>query len=235
MFYTIKFKFEYLILPVTVFLIFMTIRLFGDSESLLVASLKESNTLVIDPGHGGIDGGALSVAGDKESEINLAIALKLRSVAELFGEKTVMTRENDKARTDALSYSEHEDLVYRTEMINSSPNAVVISIHQNCYPSSQPSGAQVLFASDDKSEIFGRTAHENIIRLLEPENRRVAEPASPGLYITSNAKCPAILVECGFMSNLSDIQKLKDNNYQTMLAAVLFASYVQFRYGALRY
>lgn len=235
MFYTVKIKLEYFIPLVTVVLTVLTIVFFGDSESLKVASMKTVNTLVIDPGHGGIDGGALSFAGDKESNINLSIALKLRALAQLYGEKTIMTRENDKARTDAASYSEHEDLVYRTEIINSVPNAVLISIHQNCYPTSQPSGAQVLYASDDKSKLFGTVTHDNIIELLEPENRRVAEPASSRLYITANTSCPAILVECGFMSNLSDIEKLKDNNYQTALSAVLLASYLQFRYGAMHY
>lgn len=235
MFYTVKIKLEYFIPVLTFLLVVLTVVFFGDSESLEVASVKSKNTLVIDPGHGGIDGGALSFAGDKESDINLSISLKLRALAQLYGENTIMTRENDKARTDAASYSEHEDLVHRAEIINSAPNAVLISVHQNCYPTSQPSGAQVLYASDEKSKLFGSLTHDNIIKLLEPENRRVAEPASSGLYITANSKCPAILVECGFMSNLSDIQKLKDNNYQTVLSAVLLASYLQFRYGSLQY
>ena len=232
MFYIVKLKTEFIIPAVTVLLIVLTILFFGDPQTAFVASINGSNCLVIDPGHGGIDGGAISLAGDKESEINLAIALKLRAIAQLFGESTLMTRENEEPRTDAGTYSEREELIYRTSIANSVPNAVLISIHQNCYPTSQPSGGQVLYASNEESELFGRITHQNIIRFLQPENRRVAEPASEGLYITSNSKCPTILIECGFMSNLSDVEKLKDNDYQTALSAVLFASYAQYRYQA---
>lgn len=185
-------------------------------------------TLVIDPGHGGIDGGAISTDGTKESDINLAIALKLRAMAEFMGQKTVMTREDDSWRTDAASYSEHEDLVHRTEIINAAPNAILFSIHQNCYPTAQPSGAQVLYSGYEGSDILGTLTHNNLISCLDPENRRVAEPAPKKLYITANASCPAILVECGFMSNNFDVLKLKEESYQLSLALVLMCSFLQF-------
>ena len=187
-----------------------------------------ANTLVIDPGHGGIDGGAISTDGTKESDINLAIALKLRALAEFIGQKTVMTREDDSWRTDAASYSEHEDLVHRTEIINAAPNAILFSIHQNCFPTAQPSGAQVLYAKNEGSDVLGRLTHNNLISCLDPENRRVAEPASEKLYITANVRCPAILVECGFMSKNFDVLKLKENGYQLSLALVLMCSFLQY-------
>ena len=186
-----------------------------------------ANTLVIDPGHGGIDGGAISTDGTKESDINLAIALKLRALAEFIGQKTVMTREDDSWRTDAASYSEHEDLVHRTEIINAAPNAILFSIHQNCFPTAQPSGAQVLYAKNEGSDVLGNLTHNNLISCLDPENRRVAEPASEKLYIPAHVKCPANLVECGFMSNNFDVLKLKDDSYQLSLALVLMCSFLQ--------
>lgn len=189
------------------------------------------STLVIDPGHGGIDGGAISADGTKESDINLAIALKLRAIADFLGQKTVMTREDDSWRTDAASYSEHEDLVHRTEIINAAPNAVLFSIHQNCYPTSQPSGAQVLYSRYENSDVLGNLTQNNLIACLDPENRRVAEPAPKKLYITANAKCPAILIECGFMSNNFDVLKLKDESYQLSLAIVLMGSFLQYTSG----
>ena len=185
-------------------------------------------TLVIDPGHGGIDGGAISADGTKESDINLAIGLKLCSLASFLGQDTVMTREDDSWRTDAASYSEHEDLVHRTEIINSVPNAILFSIHQNCFPTSQPSGAQVLYSGYEGSDILGNLTHNNLVACLDPKNRRVAEPASKKLYITANAKCPGILVECGFMSNNFDVLNLKDDSYQSSIALVLMCSYLQY-------
>ena len=197
-------------------------------QSLDSSTAPRSYTLVIDPGHGGIDGGAISANGTKESDINLAIGLKLRSLAEFLGVRTAMTRENDALHTDYEHYSEHDDLVRRTEQINRYPDGVLISIHQNYYPTSQPSGAEILYASSEKSRELGEITQRNLVSLLQPNNRRVAGPASKSLYITSNISCPGILAECGFLSNLADLEQLTREDYQTSLAAVLLLSYLQF-------
>ena len=142
-----------------------------------------------------------------------------------------MTRQDDSTKSDTPSYSEHRDLERRTEIINEAPNPVLISIHQNCFPTGVPSGPQVMYAATQDSEEFGKLMHGNLIRSLAPENRRVAEPASKGLYILSHVSCPAVLVECGFMSNFSDMENLKTSGYQTSVAAVLMGSYLQYRTG----
>ena len=189
---------------------------------------KERWTLVIDPGHGGIDGGAIAFDGTKESDINLKIGLKLRSMADFLGIPSVMTREDDASRSDYASYSEHEDLVRRTEQINAVPNCVLISIHQNFYPTSQPSGAQVLYAPGEESRALGELTQKNLVTHLQPSNRRLSEPASKNLYITSHVKCPAVLVECGFLSNITDLELLSQDSYQMSIAAILITSYLQF-------
>ena len=190
--------------------------------------------LVIDPGHGGIDGGAVGFDGTKESDINLSVALKLRDLAQLLGCCPVMTRSDDSRRTDFTTYSEHEDLVYRAQLVNAIPRAALISIHQNSYPTSQPSGAQVLYAGNDLSRYWGELTQERIVRHLQTGNRRVAEPADRRLYLTANVSGPAILVECGFMSNPFDLEQLCDPGYQTALAAVLFGAFIQFTNGERR-
>lgn len=187
-----------------------------------------TRTLVIDPGHGGVDGGATAIDGTRESDLNLIISLKLDAIARFCGVNTLMTRDSDSSSADMMQYSEHRDLAWRTELANNTPDAVLISIHQNCYPTSQPKGAQVLYAGDDNSKYLGNLVQNNLVSCLEPENRRLAEPAPKKLYITTNSHCPTILVECGFVSNFSDIEKLKDNNYQSSLALVLMASYMQY-------
>lgn len=189
----------------------------------------QESCLVIDPGHGGCDGGAVSMGGQKESGINLAISLRLQQLAELYGVRTVMTRDSDRSADQSSEpYSEHRDLVARTEIANAIPNAVLISVHQNFYPTSGPSGAQVLYAPGEESEALGRLTHGNLVRLLDPQNRRVAAPAPKSLYVTAHVNCPAILVECGFMSNFEDLDKLLSEKYQTSLALVLAGSYLQF-------
>ena len=188
-------------------------------------------TLVIDAGHGGIDGGAVSDDGTKESDINLAIALRLNSIVLFCGQKTVMTRLDDVPKTDILSYSENRDLKDRTELANSVPNAVLISIHQNCYPTAQPKGAQVLYSAYGDSERLGRLMQSALVGKLDPGNRRLAVPAPRELYLTANTRCPAVLVECGFMSNNFEVLKLKDPAYQNALALVIASSYMEYISG----
>lgn len=200
----------------------------GVREARSSMQRERLSTLVVDPGHGGFDGGAISDDGSKESVINLAIALKLKTMTEFFGEKVVLTRCDDSNRTDYASYSEHEDLVMRTALVNQTPGAVLISIHQNDFPTSQPSGSQVLYAATEGSERFGKQTHQTLVDALDPTNRRVATPAPKALFITSNVNCPAILVECGFMSNNFEVEKLNDPAYQCRIAAALAVSYLRF-------
>lgn len=188
-------------------------------------------TLVIDAGHGGIDGGAVSADGTKESDINLAIALRLDYIVRFCGHKTVMTRWDDSRKTDILSYSEREDLTERVKIANSVDNAILISIHQNFYPTAQPSGAQVLYSAVAGSDILGRLMQTNLISQLDSTNRRLAAPAPAELYVTTNAVCPSVLVECGFMSNNFEVLKLKESKYQTSIAVVIAGSYLQFISG----
>ena len=231
MFYTIKLK-KMAYFPAFVFFtlaIGMAIMFTRNVTAKEVVASASTPSLVIDAGHGGIDGGATAISGAKESDINLAIALRLQKMAEFYGSETVMTRTDDNGALDysAGAYSEHQELVRRVEIANAAANGVLISIHQNFYPTAQPKGAQVLYAANDSSRILGSITQSNLISFLDPENRRVASPAN-NIYVTSNAKCPTILVECGFMSNFAELEKLLTSGYQTSLAAVLMASYLQY-------
>ena len=109
-----------------------------------VISQNSRSTLVLDAGHGGIDGGAISDSGLKESDINLQIALKTEALVRFLGIDTVMTRETDTDNSDNKAYSEHDNLVQRVKLANSTENAVLISIHQNKFPSAVVSGAEVM-------------------------------------------------------------------------------------------
>ncbi len=198
----------------------------------IAVSARESRpTLVIDAGHGGFDGGAISTDGTRESDINLAVALRLESIVRFCGQKTVMTRCDDSRKTDILSYSEHEDLKSRAELANATANAVLISVHQNCYPTAQPRGAQVLYSAYGDSDRLGKRMQELLVKQLDPENRRLAAPAPKELFLTANARCPAVLVECGFMSNNFEVLKLKESGYQTKLALVIAAAYLEYAAG----
>lgn len=192
------------------------------------AEVCAGSTLIIDAGHGGIDSGSVSVDGTRESDINLQIALKLEKIAQFWGTPTVMTRSDDSRKTDFMSYSERDDLQYRADLVNAVPDGVLVSIHQNYYPTAQPSGAQVIYADAEGSESLGRLTHENLVKALAPDNRRVPIPAQDKIFLLSHSQCPGILVECGFLSNNFEMLRLQDSSYQTSLAVVIAASYLQF-------
>ena len=193
-----------------------------------VINQNSRSTLVLDAGHGGIDGGAISDSGLKESDINLQIALKTEALVRFLGLDTVMTRETDTDNSDNKAYSEHDNLVQRVKLANSTENAVLISIHQNKFPSAVVSGAEVMYSDNDDSKALGLITQDNLVTLLDSSNRRVARPAPKELLLTSSVECPTILVECGFMSNPQEVQKLASNDYQLKLAAILAGSYIQF-------
>ena len=139
-----------------------------------------------------------------------------------------MTRQDDSAKSNYSTYSEHEDLVCRAELVESVGNAVLISIHQNQFPTPQPHGSQVLYAETDDSAAFGEALHERLVTLLDPENRRVAAPISDDIYLMKNISCPGVLVECGFLSNAEECRRLQTAPYQISFSMILLSSYLQF-------
>jgi N-acetylmuramoyl-L-alanine amidase len=188
--------------------------------------------LVIDAGHGGEDGGAQTASGVLESALNLDIALKLDSMSGLFGVPTVLTRKSENIEypedADRVRERKQSDQKARIELINSIPNAVLVSIHQNKFPQASPRGSQVLYAETGGSKEFGELTHLNLISALYPQNRRVASPIPDTILLMRSVKCTAILVECGFLSNPEEAALLETPEYRTKVALVLLCSYLQY-------
>ena len=202
------------------------------SHGNVPAMAQAAPVLIIDAGHGGADGGASTAGGTLESDVNLAIALKLEALAHLYGTETVMTRSTRDIpyppEADTIAKQKVYDQKTRVALINSYPDGVLISVHQNFYPDSRPSGAQVLYGHTPESEVFGKLLHVNLVAALDPENRRVAAPIDEKIYLMRNAQCTAALVECGFLSNPGEAERLCDDNYQNQIAVVLLASYREY-------
>lgn len=199
-----------------------------NTKTVDTMAVNNRYTLVIDPGHGGRDGGAVAASGIKESDVNLDICLKIRDLAVFLGQNCVLTRETDTDNTENGKYSEHDNLVKRAELTNSTPNAVLISVHQNNYPSALVKGAEVMYSLNEDSKALGLITQDNLVTYLDSENRRVAHPAPENLLLTSSVTCPAILAECGFMSNPDEAEKLSTDEYKTKIALILICSYIQF-------
>ena len=184
-------------------------------------------TIILDPGHGGEDGGAVSCTGVLESQINLEISQRLDSLLQLLGYRTQMLRREDVSLSsgDAHSYSEKKvsDLKNRVQMINSVSDAVVVSIHQNHFPESKYRGAQVFYAANPQSQAMAELAQENLRTALDQTNHRQIKPAE-GIFIMEEIQCPGILVECGFLSNPAEEALLREADYQKKVAAALAAT-----------
>ena len=181
---------------------------------------------IIDAGHGGEDGGAVAQDGTIESTLNLSIARKLEGVLAFAGKRTAMTRSDENAvysaGADTLREKKRSDLENRVKMVQQYDAAYLISIHQNSLPS-VPSvhGAQVFFNTQAGADILAETVQEHLNQTINAGNEKDAKQITSTIYLMQQADCPAILIECGFLSNQEETQKLQDEAYQTQLAVVI--------------
>lgn len=191
-----------------------------------------ASVLILDPGHGGADGGAVAPDGTHESALNLSVSLRIRDLCTFLGIHTVMTRDLEdlsyplEAKT--IASMKKWDTRRRVEIGESVDSPVFLSIHQNIYPSATPRGAQVLYASGGQSRAFAELLQSALTDNLLPENRRVPMPAGEDIYIMSHLSCTAVLVECGFLSHPQELLLLQSAKYQKKIASVLTACYLQF-------
>ncbi len=191
-----------------------------------VVNDDEGLTVVLDAGHGGEDGGAVSASGLYEKELNLSIAELLRSELEARGVKVIMTR-----TTDVLLYDRNVDyrgrkkaldLAARRKIAEENPNAVFVSIHMNAYPQTQYKGLQVWFSPNDaRSRPLAESIQSTVREQLQPENDRAIKSATSSIYLLHHITTPAVLVECGFLSNSAEAALLASPDYQKQLAVLL--------------
>ncbi|MBQ8238293.1 MAG: N-acetylmuramoyl-L-alanine amidase [Oscillospiraceae bacterium] len=185
--------------------------------------VDRSHIIIIDAGHGGEDGGAVSCTGAKESEINLSIALKFNDLLHLLGYQTRMTRTTDISvyTTGAtLAQKKVSDLRERVRIVTSTEDPILISIHQNTFSDSRYSGVQVFFNGAGESEALAKKIQDTFSTVLNPGIQRQIKRAD-GIYLMENVSCTAILAECGFLSNPREEVLLRMPAYQQKIAAVI--------------
>lgn len=187
-----------------------------------------SPIILIDPGHGGIDGGAVSKSGTLEKDINLQISLKIKDKLQKQKYNTFLTREVDEGLYDkgkTVREKKIQDLNKRVKMKEETGCNIFISIHQNMFPQGKYKGSQVWYASNDDSKILAEITQESFINNLDSTNKRQCKPAGNMYKILRNEeKCASIIIECGFISNFEEEQLLKSDEYQQKIAdAVLKA------------
>ncbi len=197
-----------------------------------VSLRQPAQQLIIDAGHGGEDGGAVSIHGHKESEINLQIASKLDALLYFYGVDAMLLREDDRSLHSegavTLWEKKASDLRRRAALVEQTPDAVLISIHQNSYPDARYRGAQVFYADRARSYPFAVCVQKMLRLALDPDNDRAPAKIPDSVYLMSHTSCRAILVECGFLSNPDEEELLMNDVYQQKIAEALTAAYLSF-------
>lgn len=179
-------------------------------------------TVILDAGHGGFDGGAVAKDGTVEKDINLSITKKLAEMLRLNGCRVIMTRTSDSGTDDvsgSVAVRKKNDLENRLLLMEKNPDAIYVSIHLNKFTTSAASGTQVFYTPNFKEAKQLSTAiQKRVVGMLQPENKRTVKQGTSSTYLLKNAKVPAVIVECGFLSNGYDLKKLKDETYQSQMA-----------------
>ncbi len=195
----------------------------GKSTLKVNNNLNDDSVIIIDAGHGGIDGGTHAADGTLEKDINLSIALKLKDVLQSFGLKVIMTRETDQSihseGVQGIRNQKISDIKNRLHIIESTENAVFISIHQNYFTQPKYFGAQIFYSKNNPlSETLAQSVRGSIINNLQKDNSREIKKSGKEIYLLNSATVPAVMVECGFLSNKAEADLLKTEEYQQKMA-----------------
>ncbi len=214
-------------------LFFAALIAFGSQTALAIGSIelqvqrmKKRPLIVVDAGHGGEDGGAVGTAGTLEKTINLQIAHCLQAYLEQEGFRVVMTREEDESIGDAslttVAQRKRSDTKKRVEIVQGAGECLLVSIHQNFFSESRYDGAQVFYSANrPESAVLAEAIRSSIVERLQPENHRQNKEDNGSIYLLKNSPVPAVLVECGFLSNPPEEEKLGEAEYQQKMAAAI--------------
>ena len=186
-------------------------------------SVENVPVIIIDAGHGGEDGGAVGIDGTAEKDLNLSISLKLNEILSAMGYQTRMVRTTDtsihNADADSVRERKVSDIHNRAAIMNEYENCIYVSIHQNKYSGSSIWGAQTFYSpNNEESKELAQLIQASIANNVQPDNKRVIKQSGTNIYVLYNATKPAVMVECGFVSNANELEQLKDEEYQNKMA-----------------
>ena len=212
-----------LLISISIFIYTLTIH---NPISTVNQTKQDSNQpiVIIDAGHGGFDGGAVAGDGTIEKDINLSIALYLQQYLSFFNIKTIMIRETDSSVEDnglsTIRQKKSSDLHNRMKIMEETDNAIFVSIHQNKYSDAKYSGTQVFYSpkTKEESQILAQSIQDCVKYTLQKDNTRQIKECGTSVFLMYNAVKPAVLVECGFLSNYEETNKLKTSEYQKKMA-----------------
>lgn len=219
------------------FLVLLCTVIFRGSSGILTEKTSavaiSGKTIVVDPGHGTPDGGAVADDGTLEKDINLTVSKKLGSLLQQSGANVVYTRENDNAVTDNLNDKirkiKLDDLKNRKKIAQKSNADIFISIHMNKFSDKSYSGAQVFYqGKSEKSKILAEIIQKNMRKIADNKNRREAKDSKTSIFVLNDMKMPAVLVECGFLSNDEEKEKLLNDSYTDKIAYSIYCGIFEY-------
>lgn len=216
------------LLPVyTIILMCIGTLVYSGNQSITVLKthkhMDSRTCIVIDAGHGGIDGGAVSCTGVRESKLNLQFALRFQDCMHLLGYKTKMIRTDDRSvyvSGDTIRSQKVSDMKERVRLIQDTPRAILVSIHQNHFGDAKYKGAQVFYSYSPHSKEIAFYLQASFRQFLDIKNKRPAK-LGEGVYLLNHIHCPGILVECGFLSNPEEEALLRSEQYQKHFVSVM--------------
>lgn len=206
--------------------------LFSNEDTSTLEMPLSGNVIILDAGHGGVDGGSVAKSGTLEKDVALDISLKLRDYLQASGALVYMTREDDSdlanESTRGFSNRKTEDLKSRLEIINSSNADYYVSLHLNATPSSKWRGAQTFYnRTFEESKLMAESVQGEMVRQLENTNRS-ALPIH-NIFLVDRAEIPGVLVEVGFLSNIQEAADLGTEEYQDKVAASIYQGMLRYK------
>lgn len=216
-----------IIIPILICSIVLSSTIVLKKRKTASVDTRVSNDLpiiIIDAGHGGFDGGATAKDGTVEKDINLKISVYISEYLNLLGFDTILTREKDESLEDdsdePIKKRKTSDIHNRLKLMQQTDKALFVSIHQNHYSVEKYSGLQVFFSPDfsEESSLLAQNIQETVTEILQPDNNRQIKKCGTSVYLIYNAVKPAVLVECGFLSNVNEANLLKTDEYQRKIA-----------------
>ena len=210
--------------------------LFLGRHTLIIAATGESETnalfdgikIVLDAGHGGIDGGVVGIkTKTKEAEVNLSVTYKLKKLLESVGIQVFLTRTDERALCADDIYTKKLDMQLRGELIAGVKPDIIVSIHMNSYPDPSVKGAQAFYYPDSEAgELLATLVQSSLREILDPSTKRVAK--AEDLFLLRTYSSPSVLVECGFMTCPEEEALLLTDEYQDMAAYAVFFGLVDY-------
>lgn len=200
-----------------------------------IISQKQSQIVLLDAGHGGMDSGAVSASDALEKDLNLAITLKTRSIMKLFGIDSVMTRDSDISlgyvEGKSVRTNKQNDLRGRVSIAKKYPESNFISIHMNKFEQSQYYGAQVFYNENPRAKALAESTQASFRAYLDKDNDRKIKKSPESIYIMKKVLAPAIIAECGFLSNADEAALLQQKNYQIKTSCAIAVGYLNYLFA----